>query len=186
MEPNIKTNVWKSGLLKIKRLFEISLLVTRKRNLYLLIYFYKLVPWGITNKKIQNECTVRSKSFTNFKMLDSFIIATELRHKEDGRLPCSSACKTKQGTMMSSCNSVSSVKGLKEHNSKADPYSHTHRSMLWQQIWAMVNGSPPTHASELTEGRGLPPGNNLSHPKLHRTHPTSSHGMAGGIFSMHS
>lgn len=74
MEPNIKTNVWKSDLLTTERLFDISLLVTRSENMYHLIYFYKLAPWGITKKKIQNECTARSKSFPNFKMLDSFVL----------------------------------------------------------------------------------------------------------------
>lgn len=101
--------------------------------MYLLIYCFKLAPWGITIKKIQNECIARSKSFPNFKMLDSFIIAMEMRHKEDGRLPCSSACKTKQGTMMSSTKAAfcgQSVNGLKEHNSKADPYSYAQEQAL--------------------------------------------------------
>lgn len=119
--------------------------------MYLLIYCVKFAPWGITIKKIQNECTARSKSFPNFKMLDSFIIAMEMRHKEDGRLPCSSACKTKQGTMTSSTKAAfcrQSMNGLKETLTAA------HRSRLWQQTWAMMNGSPPTHTSELTLGRG--------------------------------
>lgn len=66
-------------------------------------------------------------------MLDSFIIAMEMRHKEDGRLPCSSACKTKQGTMMSSTKAAfcgQSANGLKEHNSKADPYSYAQEQAL--------------------------------------------------------
>lgn len=35
-----------------------------------------------------------------------------------------------RGTMMSSCNSAGSVNGLKERNSKADPYSHTQEHAL--------------------------------------------------------
>lgn len=66
-------------------------------------------------------------------MLDSFIIAMEMRHKEDGRLPCSPACRTKQGTTVSSTKAAfcgQNVNGLKEHNSKADPYSHTQEQAL--------------------------------------------------------
>lgn len=42
----------------------------------------------------------------------------------------SSACKTKQGTMMSSCSSAGTVKGLKLHNSEADPHSPTQEHAL--------------------------------------------------------
>lgn len=66
-------------------------------------------------------------------MLDSFITATEMRLKEEGTLPWCSACRTKQGTVMPSTKAVfsgQSVNGLKEHSSKADPYSHTQEQAL--------------------------------------------------------
>lgn len=165
--------------------------------MYLLIYVFKLAPWRITYKKIQNECTARSKSFPKFKMLHSFINAMEMRHREDGRLPCSSAHKTKQGTTMSSTEAAfcrQSVNGLKEHNSKARPRSlqpHTGAGSDSRPGPWWMGLLPHTPLSSLwgeaaAGGRWLPPGNNLSHPKLSRTHPISSHGMAGRIFSMHS
>lgn len=77
----------------------------------------------------------------------------EMRHKEDGRLPCSSAHKTKQGTM----RLHSAGRACRDESSTTPRQipTATHRSRLWQQTRAMMDGSPPpTHSSELTLGRG--------------------------------
>lgn len=167
-------------------------------NMYLLItsfFFFNLAPSRITNKEIQNECVNRPKSFLIIKILDYFIIPIAMAHNEDWETP-----------------SLLSAKGQALHRDVKHK-GHILWGRVWTQ-WrsTMSQRCPQPHTGAGSDnrpepkpmgvllhtplsslrgeaaagGRRLPPGNNLSRPKFHGTHPISSHGRAGRIFSMHS
>lgn len=160
------------------------------------LFFSNPAPRRITNKESQNECINGPKFFPIFKRVDYFIA---IGHNKDrkttsllsrrGQAVHMAAHKqdTRQRRMHTTGQSVSR---WRDHSSMADPYSHSQERAVTADLrhneWCL-----PTHASSRWEeaaagGRSLPPGNNLSHPKLRGTHPISSHGMGGRIFSMHS
>lgn len=123
---------------------------------YVPSFFLKLMPWRITNKGIQNELINGSKPLQYFNMLDYFLFPLKRGIMKTNRAPCSSPWKTKQHATMTKASSAcrgQNVNTFNEHSSRQITPA-AHRSGLWQETWDVMNGSPPTHASELTLGRG--------------------------------
>lgn len=123
---------------------------------YVPSFFLKLMPWRITNKGIQNELINGSKPLQYFNMLDYFLFPLKWGIMKTNRAPCSSPWKTKQHATMTKASSAcrgQNVNTFNEHSSRQITLA-AHRSGLWQETWDVMNGSPPTHASELTLGRG--------------------------------
>lgn len=119
---------------------------------YVPSFFLKLMPWRITNKGIQNELINGSKLLQYFNMLDYFLFPLKRGIMKTNRAPW----KTKQHTAMTKASSAcrgQNVNAFKEHSSRQIALA-AHRSGLWQETWDITSGSPPTHASELTQGRG--------------------------------
>lgn len=80
------------------------------------------------------------------------------------------------------------VNTWKEHNSVVESYSWALNNRLEAKLMGLLlrMSLSSLWGGAAARGLWLPPGNNLSQPELHGTHPICSYGMGGRLFSMHS